>query len=482
MNRFGQLVKIIFIVLSVVLASSCKNLVDPGTDPAVVERQFDRQKMDNFLSLLDGNNKAILSIEIVEKGKTTYQNQTGFAYYDSTGEKIKADAQTQYRVGSITKIFTATLIMQIIDQGKLSLTTPLSEFYPEIKNSEEITIDHMLKHRSGISNYTDDSEFLEYFSKPQSKEQMITRFASFEPEFKPDRKYSYSNTNYMLLGYIVEEITGESFNTVLQKNIIDKLELKKTHLGSAIDTDKNQAQSFYFSRSDWQIQKQWHMSTASAAGAIVSNPHDLNIFISALISGKLLRKSSSERMLSSGYSYGRGIAKYPFYERYAHGHYGQIEGFHSALLYFPEDDISIAVIVNGLASDFNDDIVVPLLSIYFNKNFQLPNYSHQSVEIDEKLLHGLVGEYHFQSIQDPDFRIDTSLFVKNGQLFATMPDINNPEGMALEIRFIATSKNTFFNASEGVELTFKRLWGGTTNPARFKATYNGVDYYFQKSD
>jgi len=473
--------KIILIVLSALLASSCVSLVDSqSTGTTIVQRQFDKQKMDNFLSLLSENNKAILSIEIVEKGKTTYQNQTGFAYYDTTGKKIKADAQTQYRVGSITKMFTATLIMQLIDQGKLSLTTPLSVFYPEIKNAEEITIDHMLTHRSGLFNYTDDADLGEYFSKPQSQEQIIKRYSGFEPEFKPDRKFSYSNTNYMLLGYIIEKITSESYQAVLQKNIIDKLNLKNTHLGSVIDTDKNQAQSFYFSRSDWQIHKQWHMSNATAAGAIISSPHDLNIFINSLMSGKLLSKKSSKKMLSSSYSYGRGTVRYPFYERYCHGHYGDIEGFHSALLYFPEDDMSLAVSVNGLALNFNDDIVVPVLSIYYNINYPLPIYDYQSVEIDEKLLDAFVGDYHFQSIQDPDFKIETSLFVKNGQLFGTMPDPASLDGMALEISFIATSESTFFNASEGVELGFIKFGDGTVNPDRFQVTYNGVDYYFHK--
>ncbi len=473
--------KIILILLSALLASSCVSSVDTqSTGTRIVERQFDKQKMDDFLSLLSENNKAISSIEIVEKEETTYQNQTGFAYYDSTGTKVKADAQTQYRVGSITKMFTATLIMQLIEQGKLSLTTPLSDFYPEIKNAREITIDLMLKHRSGLFNYTDDPDFLEYFSKPQSQEQMITRFSGFEPEFKPDRKYSYSNTNYMLLGYIIEEITSESYQAVLQKNIVDKLNLKNTNLGSVIDTDKNQAQSFYFSRSDWQIQKQWHMSTANAAGAIISSPHDLNIFINALMSGKLLSKTSLKKMLSRGYSYGRGTVRYPFYERYCHGHYGEIGGFNSALLYFPEDDVSLAVSVNGLALNFNDDIVVPVLSIYYNINYPLPIYDYQSVEIDEKLLDAFVGDYHFQSIQDPDFKIETSLFVKNGQLFGTMPDPASPDGMALEISFIATSESTFFNASEGVELGFIKFADGTINSERFVATHNGIDYDFRR--
>jgi D-alanyl-D-alanine carboxypeptidase len=466
---------------SALLMLSCMFILNCSfTGTAMVERQFDKQKMDDYLSLLSENNKAILSIEIVEKGKTTYQNQTGFAYYDSTGKKVKANAQTQYRVGSITKMFTATLIMQLIEQEKLSLATPLSVFYPEIENAEEITIDHMLRHRSGLFNYTADADFREYSSKPQSQEQMITRFSGFEPVFKPGKTFSYSNTNYMLLGYIIEKITGESYQAVLQTNIIDKLNLKNTHLGSVIDTDKNQAQSFYFSRSDWQIKKQWHMSTAIAAGAIISSPHDLNIFSNALMSGKLLSKISLKKMLSSSYSYGRGTRRFPFYGRYSHGHFGQIEGFHSALAYFPEDDMSLAVCVNGLALNFNDDIAVAVLSIYYNRPYTMPDFNYQSVEIDKKLLSAFVGDYHFQGTQYPDYKMDTSLFIKNGQLFGSMPDINNPDGMALEISFVATGENTFFNASEGVQLIFKKTWYGTLNPDRFKATYNGADYYFQK--
>ena len=149
-------------------------------------------------------------------------------------------------------------------------------------------------------------------------------------------------------------------------------------------------------------------------------------------------------------------------------------------LSFKIKDPTLCSLLNGLALNFNDDIVVPVLSIYYNINYQLPNYSHQSVEIDEKLLDAFVGDYHFQSIQDPDFKIDTSLFIKNGQLFGTMPDTNNPDGMVLEIGFIATSESAFFNASEGVELTFKKSGDGTVNRDRFKATYNGADYYFHK--
>lgn len=444
---------------------------------ALAERQFDKQKMDDYLSLLSENNKAILSIEIVEKGKLAYQNQTGVAYFDNQGNAVKPDAQTQYRVGSITKMFTATLIMQLIEQNKLSLNTPLATFFPEIQNADVITIDHLLMHRSGIVNYTDTTEFWQYFFKPQTKQQMLQRFTAFESLFKPGTKYSYSNTNYMLLGYIIENITKQSYEAVLQNNIIAKLNLKNTQLGSVIDTSQNQAQSFYYSQSHWQIKPQWHMSTATAAGAIISTPHDLNIFINALMAGELVSKTSTQQMLSQ--HYGKGIAKAPFYERYSYGHTGLIEGFYSVLGYFPTDDVSLAINVNGLAVHFNNDIIVAILSIYFDRPYSMPDFSHPTVELDEQVLIDLAGEYRYQFPQNPTNTIDVSLFVKEGQLWGKMKDYNNPEKGDLQTQFVPSSDNSFWSSSEGIKITFtKKLFGGIKNTT-FKATQNGRHYLFR---
>jgi D-alanyl-D-alanine carboxypeptidase len=450
------------------------------------ERHFDKQKMDNYLALLSENNKAILSVEIVEKGKQVYQNQTGVAYFDSKGIEVKADAQTQYRVGSITKMFTATLVMQLIEQNKLSLSTPLSTFFPEIKNADTITIDHMLMHSSGLLNYTDTTEFWQYFTEPQSQQKMVKRFAEFEPVFKPGSTSRYSNTNYMLLGYIIEKITGQSYQDVLQKNIIDKLSLKHTHLGGVIDTSQNQAQSFYFSQNNWQAKTQWHMSNAMAAGAITSNPHDLNIFINALMSYELLSKASTQNMLSSKY-YGKGILRLPFEERYSYGHYGSIESFYSALMYFPEEDMSLAVNVNGLSLNFHNDIVYAILSIYYNKPYAIPDFSHPVVQINTEVLSKLEGHYSYQQsnnftqkIDNPTQKIDVYFFNKDGQLWGKIPDINNPEADDLQVSFVPSSENTFWNKSDGIEITFsKDSFGGLKNKA-FRLKYNDGRYLFIK--
>jgi D-alanyl-D-alanine carboxypeptidase len=450
---------------------------------ALAEHQFDKQKMDDYLSLMSENHKGILSIEIVEKGKQVYQNQTGFSHYDEQGEKVKADAQTLYRIASITKMFTATLIMQLIEQEKLSLNTTLSEFYPQIKNADKITIDNMLMHYSGLYDYSAETRFWSKDAyEPQSKVQMIERFASFEPVFKPGSRYEYCNTNYMLLGYIIEKITGQSYQSALQSNIIDKLNLKNTQLGTAADTDKNQAQSFYFSKGDWQVQKAYDLSSFTAAGGIISTPHDLNIFINALMSGELVGEALLTRMYSRHAFNYRGIMMMPFSDSYAYGHTGVLDGFRSVLGYYPDEDTSIALIVNGVSMNF-DTFKNGILSIYFNKPFTLPkfDYDYASVDIDEKQLNSLAGDYHYQHPFNAQYKMGSTLFIKENQLWAHIPNISNPRGSDLEISFIATSENTFFSASEGMQLNFSIGTDGALNTNNFEIKHNDQLFIFNKN-
>lgn len=120
------------------------------------------------------------------------------------------------------------MIFQLIEQGKIKLSTPLSDFYPELENADEITIEHMLSHRSGLFNYTNATEFITYFNTYQTKEEMLQRLDSYPAVFSPNKKHEYSNTNYLLLGYIIEDVTGKSYEQVVKKNIFDRIGLSNT--------------------------------------------------------------------------------------------------------------------------------------------------------------------------------------------------------------------------------------------------------------
>lgn len=163
---------------------------------------LDTSKLDNYFLALEKNNKAMLSVALRKDGKLIYQNSIG---YSSVKEEIKNSESTIFRIGSITKTFTATMILQLIEEKKLSLATKLSDFYPDITNAKIITVSDLLHHRSGIYNMTADRNFMQTRTKEKSKQELLELFAGFESLFQPGAKVSYSNTNYVLLGFIIEE-------------------------------------------------------------------------------------------------------------------------------------------------------------------------------------------------------------------------------------------------------------------------------------
>jgi D-alanyl-D-alanine carboxypeptidase len=169
-------------------------------------QQFNKIKLDSLLDVLAANNKAMGSLVLSKHGAVVYNKAIG--YSTISGDKREpATANTIYRVGSITKMFTATMIFQLIDEGKLSLTTTLDKYYRQFPNAGTITISHILSHRSGLFNYTSDSLFLKSMTQPKTKKEMLAIMAKHPADFPPDEKFAYSNTNYVLLGYIIEQIT-----------------------------------------------------------------------------------------------------------------------------------------------------------------------------------------------------------------------------------------------------------------------------------
>ena len=159
-------------------------------------QDFDQQKLDSLFQLIESNQKAMGSISIFENGKETYHNAFGFA---SKEENLRANDRTKYRIGSISKTFTATIIMNLVEEGKLSLTTKLSGFYPEIKNAQIITVEQLLKHRSGIFNFTSAEDFTSWMEQPISKEGLVKKIVANGSVFEPNEKFEYSNSNYVLL-------------------------------------------------------------------------------------------------------------------------------------------------------------------------------------------------------------------------------------------------------------------------------------------
>lgn len=368
-------------------------------------------KIDSLLNYLYNNNKFMGSVAIQEKGNIVFQKAYGYAEVES---KTKATPKSKYKIGSITKMFTSVIIFQLIEEKKLKLDTKLSEFYPKIKNADKITIGDMLSHKSGIYNYTEGPDFDSYKTKLQNRRDMLNRIESAAAAFEPGTKAEYSNSNYLLLGYIVQDITKKPYKENVMSRIVNKASLKETYYYGKINPKKNEAYSYAFVDGKWTKTEEWNESIAGAAGALQSTPADLTKFAKALFDGKLIKKESLTEMTTLDMGFGKGIFAYPFIERKFFGHNGGIESFTSILGYYPKDDMGIALLMNGV--DYNtNEIMIGILSCYYKLPYIFPNF--KTAKIDENILKKYEGFYSNPSLP---FKVDIKLV--NGILTAHATD------------------------------------------------------------
>lgn len=349
---------------------------------------FDKPKLDSFFTAMSAQDQTMGSIAIAENGTIVYQNAIG---YSQVASKVKtpANLKTKYKVGSITKMFTAVMVFQLIEEGRLTLHTNLSKYYPQLPNAGKITIAEMLSHRSGLHNFTSDSLYTSYKANPMSEADMVTIFAKQKPDFEPDAKAEYSNTNFVLLGQIVEKITGKSYREELKDRITSKIGLEDTFYGTKSNPAENEAFSYYY-MGEWSPMQETDMTVPGAAGALVSTPADLVKFISALFENKLISPKNLEHMKTMRGNFGMAMFMMPFDNHIGYGHNGGLDAFVSVLTYFPADKLAISYTSNGQRYPFND-IVNGALSIYFDKPFAIPQFKTAPVTVTN--IDKYIGRY-----------------------------------------------------------------------------------------
>lgn len=371
------------------------------------QKSFDKQRLDSLFTLLEHENKLMGSAAIRFNDKEIYSRQWGTC---TLQPNVKAGPSAVYRIGSITKMFTAVMILQLVEEEKLQTSTLLSDFFPSVPNAEKITIDHLLAHRIGIHNFTNDSVYDTYFRLSQTHAQMIDRISAASPDFEPGTKSAYSNANYVLLGYILEKATGKDYKTNLGQRIVTPLGLNQTFLGAANDPAVDVCMSFKYEDGNLVDETITDMSVPGGAGAILSTPSDLTVFIKALFSYKLIKKSTLNEMIKLNEQFGYGIFEMNFYDHEGLGHTGGIDGFRSSLTYFPADSLSVALCVN--AADFNpNEAMIGLLSIYFGKEYTFPSF--ESALLSSELLGSYTGIY-----SSPDFPLKITVTLDQDKLFA----------------------------------------------------------------
>ena len=411
--------------------------------------------LDSLFQILDVNNRFMGSLSISENGKVTYSKTIGKA--DLASGK-SSDKLTKYRIGSISKMFTACLIFQAIEENKLNLKENINRFFPKIANSKEITIGNLLNHRSGIHNYTNDTSYFNYYTASKSQKEMLEIIQAGGSDFKPNSKAEYSNSNYILLSFILEKIYKKSYEELLELKIIQPLGLKNTYFGKKLELAKNECASYRFS-GKWELEKETHSSVSLGAGGIVSTTEDLLFFITNLFNGKIIQTSSLEQMMKLEDGFGMGIFSVPFYDKKGFGHNGGIDGFSSFLYTFPEEKISIALTSNGSRFN-NNDISIAALSACFDLPVQLPSFS--KLELRSEDLDKYLGSYANSEIPIKISITKDSLSLigqATGQPSFTLETIGKDSfefsAAGVEIQF-KPEKNLLILKQGGGEFTFTR--------------------------
>jgi D-alanyl-D-alanine carboxypeptidase len=358
------------------------------------QTSFNKAKMDSLMDALAVNNKAMVSIAIRQNGNLLYTRAIGYSVINAS-QKIPATPQTHYRIGSVSKVFTSVIIFQLIEEGKLTLATPLAKFFPELPNAAKITIAHMLNHNSGLHNFTSDSSYLAMMTKKITHVEMLVRLRSQKSDFEPGSKNEYSNTNFLLLGYIAEKLDKKPYAEILKTRITNKIGLRDTYYGGKINPDKQEAQSYTWKGNSWQPATETDMSVPGGAGALVSTPTDLTKFMDALFTGKLVSDSSLTHMKTIKGGFGMDLMQYPFYSNTGFGHNGGIDGFLSQVIYFPDGNVASSYTTNGSNTNLND-LAIGMLSTAFNKTYAIPSFKTITLKTED--LDQYLGTYSSQTL------------------------------------------------------------------------------------
>lgn len=359
----------------------------------VLSRDFNRNKLDSFFNILAEKNKAMGSLTISKNGTVLYSKTIGYSFISDVEKRLSTN-NTKYRIGSITKIFTAVMIFQLVEEGKITLKTTLDTYFPNLPNAKKISISNLLNHRSGLHNFTDDPGYLTWMTQPKTQNEMLAVISCNKVDFQPNEKVSYSNSNYIVLGYIIEMISKKPYSKCLNDRILSKIGLTNTYCGGKTDIGTNESFS-YIGKIKWEQQPETEMSIFGGAGSIVSTPADLSKFIESLFSLKLVSQMALNQMKSITDGFGMGIVPIPFYNRKAYGHGGHIDGFSSILAYFPEDGTAISFCTNGLFLPFND-ILIGVLSIYYDKEYPIPTFKPLALKSED--MNKYLGVYSNTSI------------------------------------------------------------------------------------
>jgi D-alanyl-D-alanine carboxypeptidase len=315
--------------------------------------QADLSGIDEYVqSRMRKANVPGFSVAVVQDGKVILARGYGWANVELS---VPATENTVYQIASVTKTFTATAIMMLVEEGKLKLDDRIAARLPGLPAAwKEVTVRQLLTHTSGIKSYTSVNDFRKTARKDYERSEILDLVAKDPLEFAPGEKWSYSNTGYFLLGLLIEKETAKTYGEFMADRIFKPLGMAHTRVNDLHAIIPNRAQGYTWDGKAMRNGEYVSPTQPFAAGMLVSTVSDLVKWDSAMGSEKLLKKSSLEQMwipapLGDGgpanYGFGWQISKVNGHRRLSHG--GGIPGFASELSRFVDDKLTVIVLSNS---------------------------------------------------------------------------------------------------------------------------------------
>ena len=419
------------------------------------------EKVDEYMNAatrIDGFSGTIL---VARDGKPIVSKGYGLANIELN---VPNKPENIFRLGSVTKQFTAMAVMMLQERGKLSVSDPICKYFTDCPEAwKPITIRNLLTHTSGITNYTEFPDFAKTAILPTPTTDMIVRLEKAPLEFAPGEKFAYSNSGYFLLGTVIEKASGKPYADFLQENIFTPLGMKQTGYDDPLRIIMNRAAGYQKQAGKVLNAPYMDMSVPYAAGSLYSTTSDLLIWDQALYTEKLVSKKSLDEMFTpfkSGYGYGWGIGKRFEHRQISHG--GGIYGFATEISRFPDDRVAVIVLSNFQGAPAGN-IANNLAAIVFGAAYELPK-ERKEITLDPKVLGKYVGEYQIGT------NIVIAISLEDGKLLGQLAGQTKfvllPES---ETQFFSRDVNaqiTFTLDTEGSVTGFTLHQGGGSTPAK----------------
>ncbi len=366
---------------------------------AVAQQKDDKQLAADFDKLLSEQfktNETGATALVARNGQVIYRNAFGMANLELN---TPMQVDNVFRIGSITKQFTAVAILQLMEQGKLSLQDEITKFIPDFPmNGHKITIEHLLTHTSGIQSYTGMKDFEERMTLDMKPTEMINYFKNQPMEFAPGFKFNYNNSGYFLLGYIIEKITGKTYPQYVEENFFKPIGMTNSFYGSDSKIIKNRAGAYEKDSTGFINAPFLSMTQPYSAGSIQSTVADLFKWHQAVHAYKLVKKESLNKAftkykLTNGkettYGYGWGLGNIQESPTIEHG--GGINGFLTMAIYLPKEDVFVAVFSN-CGCNPPMDVATKMAALTIGKP-----YEFKEIPAENALLQGYTGIYETEN-------------------------------------------------------------------------------------